>query len=114
MLRFLGIPTSLHAKQDLDPLSRVCTMKPRDRRTDRRPGLLIAIVCVLCVRCRLVAHYDEMKQVLIVKVKVSGTIGLMQFYVGTAQVWHSLSRDLSFTFHPREWNESYLPNCLLG
>jgi len=45
--------TSLHLKQDLDPFSCVCTAKPRDRRTDRRPGSSIAIVRISCIRCRL-------------------------------------------------------------
>jgi len=31
---FRGLPKSLYAKQDLDPFSRVCTAKPRDRQTD--------------------------------------------------------------------------------
>jgi len=31
---FLGLQDSLHSKQDLDPLSRVCTAKSRDRLAD--------------------------------------------------------------------------------
>jgi len=30
-----GLPRSLHLKQDVDPFSRFCTVRPRDRQTYR-------------------------------------------------------------------------------
>jgi len=48
------VAKNLHPKQDLDPFSRVCTLKPRDRQTDRRPGSLIAIVHTSNIRCGLI------------------------------------------------------------
>jgi len=51
-------PKRLHPKQeDLDPFSRFCTVKPRDRQTDWQTdwqrGSSVTIACISCIRCSL-------------------------------------------------------------